>query len=77
MLVIFEMFYPRNQESNSETTRFINPILAHDLKKLQEDVKKEKKLKNQQLEECDKELPKTEIMEESMENRLAEEREEI
>ena len=55
----------------------INAVLAHDLKKLQEDVKKEKKLKNQQLEECDKELPKTEIMEESMENRLAEEREEI
>ena len=39
---------------------------------LQEDVKKEKKLENEQLEvngleKCDKELPKAEIMQEPME----------
>ena len=69
----------------------INAILAHDLKKLQEDVKIQKKLENQQLEvngweECDKaiihskELPQTEIhveiMQHSLEKQLAEAREE-
>ena len=52
-----------------------------ELKKFQEDAKKEKKVDNQQLEvngleEFDKELPKTEIMQESLEKQLAEEREE-
>ena len=69
----------------------INAILVHDLKKLQEDVKIQKKLENQQLEvngweECNKaiihskELPQTEIhtkiMQQSLEKQLAEAREE-
>ena len=65
----------------------INAILAHDLNKRQEDAKIQKKLENEQLEvngweECDKaiihskELPQTEIMQQSMEKQLAEAREE-
>ena len=52
------------QETNNQTLEprdliKINAILAHDLKKLQEDVKEQKKWENQQLEfndweECDK-----------------------
>jgi hypothetical protein len=45
-------FYPRNQESNSGTTRLIqsNAKLAQDMKKFQEDVKKQKESEDQQLE---------------------------
>ena len=51
----------------------ISAILAHDLKKLQEDVKKHNKLEQLDVngcEECDKELPKTEIMQQSLEKQL-------
>ena len=67
MLVSFEIFYPRNQESNSGSK-----LMQFFKNGLQEDVKKEKKLENEQLEvngleKCDKELPKAEIMQEPME----------
>ena len=81
----------KNQNLEPPDLIQINAILAHDLKKLQQDVKEQKKSENQQLEvngwvECEKaiihskKLPKTEfhteIMQKSLEKQLAEAREE-
>ena len=88
------IFIQESKNQNLEPPDLIqitNAILAHDLKKLQEDVKKHKSLEEQQLEVNDweeydkaiihsKELPQTkihtEIIQQSLEKQLAEARRE-